>query len=128
MVGGIIGNAEFENNGYVQNCYNAGSVTLASGGAGPAGGVIGGFSESTSKLIIESNFYLNGTATLGIGGTVPSGVTEPTTFENNQTSLGGLRDALNNWLTKDNNKNNPGNIYKSWIIKEGGDGYPEFAE
>jgi len=121
-VGGIVGKCELNNYGNVRSSYNVGGVTVIN--SGKAGGVIGE-SSSGGALKIESIFYLNSTATSGIGGTIPDGVA-PTSFENNQTSLSGLRDALNNWLgTGDNNS---GNIYKTWVIKEGGDGYPEFAE
>ena len=124
MVGGIVGDASFSA-GTVRNCYNAGDVE-ATKGDGTAGGVIGEFSSSEGKLKIESNYYLTGTATTGIGGTVPEVVTEPTAFEVTPASLSDLLNDLNTWLGTGNN--NSGNIYKSWTIKEGGDGYPEFAE
>ena len=124
-VGGIAGEVAIPKKGNVRNCYNAGSVAATIGG-GTAGGVIGEFSNSAGTLEIESNYYLTGTATTGIGGTVPEVVTEPTAFEATPASLSDLLNDLNTWLGTGNN--NSGNIYKSWTIKEGGDGYPEFAE
>ena len=128
-VGGIEGSAGI--NGYntvynesVKNCYNAGEVNATNGAAG----VIGQVDIETQtpdyigKVFIENAFYLNTTANVGIGGTVPEEYVEGSTTPFGEDQLLTLLNSLNTWV----DHNNTDNVYKTW--KFGDDGYPEFAE
>ena len=122
-VGGILGVGNLAANVTVMNCYNMGSVS-ASSTYGAAGCIVGSINKPAGDngvLTIRNDFYLeNTTVTIGIGGTVPSGVTQPNSFSTN--SLGTLLINLNNWV---NQNNGLGNKYKSWEADK--NGYPVFV-
>ncbi|MBO7593478.1 MAG: InlB B-repeat-containing protein [Salinivirgaceae bacterium] len=122
-VGGILGVGNLAANVTVMNCYNMGSVS-ASSTYGAAGCIVGSINKPAGDngvLTIRNDFYLeNTTVTIGIGGTVPSGVTQPNSFSTN--SLGTLLINLNNWV---NQNNGSGNKYKSWEADK--NGYPVFV-
>ena len=58
--GGVVG---FNNSGTIKNCYNTGTVSSVSGAAG---GVVG-FNHEFMVTIIENCYYLQGSASAGIG-------------------------------------------------------------
>ena len=129
-VGGIEGSAGINNgwnttyNESVKNCYNAGEVNPTNGAAGVIGQVDieSEYPDYIGKVYIENAFYLNTTANVGIGGTVPEEYVVGSTTPFGEDQLQSLLNSLNTWVED----NNTENIYKTW--KLGDDGYPEFAE
>ena len=89
----------------LKNCFNAGSVTIR--GTESAGGIVGAIlTGGSGTCTLDSNYYMEGTATSSIGKTNGVTVTDPS------KSTPSVSD-MNTWV----NNNNSGTIYKTWTTK-----------
>ena len=119
QAGGIAGVCDIKSyNANIQNCFNAGSITITDSSKESAGGILGEIIKggSTSHTCtLTSNYSLPGTAAMG-----GIGVTNSVTVTAPSMSTPSV-DEMNTWV----NDNNSGNVYKTWIIKSvGSTNYP----